>query len=109
MVENQSRVYRDSPAIIEAQYDREHSKDFIQSLTIAIAEAEGVDPTDLPPLYHTIDGDILARLFESRGKSAESDVVLSFRIESWHVFVRNDGQIRICDSSRSIDPVPVFA
>lgn len=106
--ERRLTVYRSSPTTVETRYDRgQRDPDLVPSLVTALAEAEDVDPSVLPPLYDTIDLEALERLIESHGDSSAPDVVFGFRIGTWNVFVRGDGKIRICDASRSIDPVPV--
>jgi hypothetical protein len=107
--ERRLTVYRSSPTTVETRYDRGQfrNSNLVTSLVTALAEAEDVDPSALLPLHDTIDLEALERLIESYSHSSDSDMVLGFRVGTWNVFVRGDGKIRICDASRSIDPVPV--
>lgn len=83
-------------------------KGVIAALTDALADAAGVDTTELPPLYDSVDPDALTQLFLQRDESADSDAIFSFRYDTWNVFVRADGRIRVCDGTEHVDPTPVF-
>lgn len=69
----------------------------------AIAEAKGVDPLDLDPLYDRIDLDAVDRLF------ASADVPvgrLTFDVAGCRVRVRADGQVSATplDDADRVDP-----
>ena len=63
-----------------------------QRIIEAVADAKGVDPLDLPPLYDSIDPDALDALF-SHGASAISITDLRFEVEDCAVLVRGSGEI----------------
>ena len=56
----------------------------------AIAEAEGVDVVDLPPLGETLDTDALETLV-----SAERDVTITFEYAGYRVGVDSRGTVTI--------------
>ena len=60
----------------------------------ALAEAEGISPLELDPLYDAIDPDAVDRIF---GRSAESSsAILEFVVSDWRVFV-GDGRALVCE------------
>jgi hypothetical protein len=79
-----------------------------EAVVDAVASAADVEPVDLPPLYEYVDGGALDQLFDRHDPTADTDAVLSFNIETWNVFVRTDGVIRVCDATRATEPKPVF-
>lgn len=104
----QLRLYRCCTPVVDAQYDGDGEETILGVLVEALAEAEGIEATDLPPLYGTVDLDALAQLFENHDGRDATERVFSFTFDHWNVFVHADGRIRVCDSSRFTDPVPVF-
>lgn len=74
----------------------------------ALAAAAGVDPTDLEPLNDAVDCAALDRLFEGGEPSTAAPRVLSFSVDGWNVFVRDDGSVRVCDPDPVVEPAPVF-
>jgi len=54
-----------------------------------VAELEGQDSTDLPPLYNTIDH-LVEKLF-SEPPAAESQAVIQFSYEGYRVNLNQDG------------------
>lgn len=56
----------------------------------AVAEREGVDPTDLPPLYDAIGPDVLEVLHEA---DADGDQRVTFEYSGYRVTVSSDGSI----------------
>ncbi|QSG10405.1 Uncharacterized protein HSR122_3036 [Halapricum desulfuricans] len=73
-----------------------------------MADAVGVDPADLPPLFDYVEPDALNALFDPSDRVADGDTLLSFQVDTWNVFVRSDGRIRVCDGTQLTDPKPVF-
>lgn len=61
-----------------------------------IAAEEGTDPTELPPLYGSIDPDALDDFF-SRGRAtdAQSSGRVRFRYAGYDVAVRGDGDVTL--------------
>jgi len=100
-------LYRSCTPVVDTWYKNDGSRTITEAIVDALAEAEGGDAVDVPPLYETIDLDYLSRLFEGYDGTDE-DPVVSFSHENWNVFVRADGRIRVCDATRATDPEPVF-
>jgi hypothetical protein len=71
-----------------------------------LAEVKDVDPLELDPLFEQIDLDALDQLFD-HSDGAQS-ALLSYSLDRWNVFVRQDGHILICDSDRQTEPSPIF-
>ena len=68
----------------------------------AVADAKGVDPLDLPPLYDDIDPDALDGLFRVAGSSA-SITSLRFEIADCEVLVRGSGDVVVVQSESDVD------
>lgn len=101
-------VYRGCTPVVDAEYSPESDLSPAEIIVDALAEAAEVDPLELPPLYEFVDYDALNRLFQKHDGTADADALLCFRIENWNVFIRADGRVRVCDSTRPTDPEPVF-
>lgn len=101
------RLYRGCSPAVDTQFDVDGNESPSTAIIDALAAATGIPPTELPPLYEFVDPDAIDRLFTGdRARSA--DTVLSFRVERWNVFVREDGRIRICDATDETAPEPIF-
>jgi hypothetical protein len=109
MEQGELTIYRSCTPVVDAKYDSESDQPPAEVIVDALAEAAGVDPLELPPLFDYVDPDALNSLFGKHDGTKDADAILSFRIENWNVFVRADGHIRICDGTRPTDPEPVFA
>jgi hypothetical protein len=59
-----------------------------------LADAQGLDPKDLPPLTRTIDLEALDNFIDS----APSDATVSFSVDGFNITVLGDGTVRL-DSS----------
>lgn len=105
----QMKVYRCCTPVVDTEFDPDGRETLTNALVDALAEAEDVNKTAIPPLYDAVDLDALSQLFESHEQTADSGTVLSFTFDSWNVFVRADGRIRVCDASRPTEPEPVFS
>lgn len=57
----------------------------------AIADAEGVSPFDIDPLYESIDPDALGRFLDSA--DPEDDVSIAFTHGQWSVTVQAGGRV----------------
>lgn len=101
-------VYRGCTPVVDAEYGLESDRSPTEVIIEALAEAAEIDPMDLPPLYEFVDPDALDQLFGRHDGAAHADALLSFQVETWNVFVRTDGRIRICDNTQPTDPEPVF-
>lgn len=77
-----------------------HKPDRIsQAVVEAVAEAEGVDPTELTPLYAAIDPDALESLFEPSLPSTDGRVVgeIRFPYHGYEVRVTASGWVHLAD------------
>lgn len=101
-------LYCGCKPVIDAEYGSDTNKSPVEVIVEALAEAAEVDPLDLPPLYEFIDLDALDQLFNEHDGVSKTDALLSFRVETWNVFVRSDGRIWICDNTQHTSPEPVF-
>lgn len=101
-------VYRRCPLVVEEKYDPATDQSIAECIIMALADAEDVPPTALPPLYDAIDLEAVEQLFERHTGLAGTGAFLSFQYERWNVFVRADGRIQICDGTEHTDAVPVF-
>lgn len=108
MVQGSLNVYRTCKPVVDAEYDPESNKSPINTTIEALAEAAGVDTLELPPIYEFVDPDAINQLFGKHNGSSEAETMLSFQVNTWNVFIRDDGRIRICDNSQLTDPKPVF-
>lgn len=61
----------------------------------AIADAKGVDPLDLPPLFEDIDPDALDSLFEATATSPRTEGRLTFTIDGYEVVVYSDETVTV--------------
>ena len=101
-------IARECTPVIDACYEEGSEQTPATAVVGAVARAEGVDPTELPPLYDEINMDALNRLFEGAESVTRSGTVISFQVDNWNVFVDTDGRIRVCDTTRPTEPAPVF-
>ncbi|MDZ5811936.1 HalOD1 output domain-containing protein [Halorubrum sp. AD140] len=102
-------LYRECTPVVDAHYRDGSDRTPVAAIVRALAEVEGLDATTLPPLYDMIDADALNQLFERNRDESDTAVFLSFQYNTWNIFVRDDGQIRICDATKPTDPEPVFS
>lgn len=108
MTAGQLTIYRGCVPVIDAEYSTKDDRSPSEVIIDALAEVEGADPTELPPLYEFVDPESLDRLFAQHKGAADANALLSFTVETWNVFVRADGRIRVCDATQPTDPKPVF-
>lgn len=104
----QLSVYRSCVPVVDAWYEPDGTQTVTAALADALADAEGIYATELPPLYEIIDLDAIANLFEGHDGAAEAGAFLGFTYENWNVFIRADGCIRVCDGDQFVEPEPVF-
>ena len=100
--------YRVCTPVVDAKYNFENDRSATEAIMWALSDAVGVDPTDLPPLFDYVDLDALNALFDHSDRVTDGDTLLSFQVDTWNVFVRSDGRIRVCDATQPTDPEPVF-
>lgn len=79
-----------------------------EAVVEAISNLEGVEPTDLPPIYESVDVDALDRVVEHRRDHPSSTVGVCFTYYGWNVFLRGDGRIVIGDPDQMAEPTPLF-
>lgn len=101
-------VYRGCTPVVDAKYEPDMGRTPSEAVIWALADAVGVDPVELPPLYDYVDTEALNELFERRDRTTGGDTILSFQVNTWNVFVCSDGRIRVCDGTQPTDPEPVF-
>lgn len=68
----------------------------------AVADAKGVDPLDLPPLYDSVDPDALDAIFPADGSGA-SITSLRFEVAGCEVLVRGSGDVVVVRSEADLD------
>lgn len=69
-----------------------------RAVVSAIAEADGVDETELPPLFHAVDPDALDALFRpGRREATESrgSGTVTFGYHGYEVSVSADGTVQV--------------
>lgn len=64
-------------------------------ITETVAEAEGIDPIDLPPLYSVVDPDALEALFQPRTELGDPTARVVFTYNGYEVTVDADGTVDI--------------
>lgn len=106
MTDGERTIYRGCTPIVDTTFDGADDTLPTEVIIDAIATAAGVDPLELPPLYDFVDPDAVNKLFQKH--DVTRNALLSFTMDSWNVFVRADGKIRVCDATRPTDPEPIF-
>lgn len=107
-IQRDQLLYRGCTPIVETAYNVESDRSAAEAIILALADAVGVDPTELPPLFEYVDPDALNALLGPSDSATDRTALLSFRVDTWTVFVRSDGRICVCDSTQPSDPKPVF-
>ena len=69
------------------------SGDVSETVVMAVAEAKGVDPLDLDPLYTTVDPDALNEVFRPTVGSSTSTMQFRFSMAGCEVVVHGDGDV----------------
>lgn len=73
-----------------------------QAIVTAVADAEGVEPTDLSPLYRVVDTDALDELFTSESsEESRTEQRVSFRYEGYEVTVYSSGRVDLDEADPS--------
>jgi len=68
------------------------------AVVTAVADAEGVDETDLPPLFHAIDPDALDALFDSSTEPPHATGTtgsITFHYHGYDVTVTANGRVEV--------------
>jgi len=108
MDDSQLTLYRSCTPVADVIHESDTTETPTEAVVHALATASDTDPTELAPLYSSIDTAALDQMFSEHGGASDASAVLSFQVENWNVFVRGDGRIRVCDATRQTDPTPVF-
>ena len=66
-----------------------------ETVVTAVADAKGVDPLDLDPLYDAIDPDALDSLFSTSPGASASPTELRFEMGNCEVVVREGGTVTV--------------
>ena len=106
--DRQLKVYRGCSPVVDVEYDSEGNVSLTWTIADALAKAEGVEATELPPLYDAIDLDLVEQLLRDADPEADADFLLSFQFDNWNVFVCATGRIRVCDAGEVVEPEPIF-
>jgi len=99
-------VYRRCAPVVDARYEPGGARTPVEAIVEALSEATGTDPTAISPLSDVVDTDALDRLLSRT--DGEPATVCEIEFDSWTVFVRGDGRIRVCDADEPTDPAPAF-
>ena len=71
------------------------SDEISETVVTTVAEAKGVDPLDLEPLYAVVDPDALNRMFASARRAESSSLELEFSVAGCQVVVHGDGEVAV--------------
>lgn len=100
-------MFRQCEKVVDKRFGEAAGRLPSTAIVEAVALATGKKPTDGSPLYEYIDPDAIDRLFAETPRK-QSDILLTFRMDQWLIFVSGNGFVRICDTTRRADPAPVF-
>lgn len=89
--ENDSQTNQTLSATTTWEHNGENTP--VYAVLSAVADAEGVDPVALPPLYETIDPEALNTLFTARPEAAVETV--TFQYTGYDVVVRGNGEVEV--------------
>jgi hypothetical protein len=81
------------------QHDFEGDQLLSTTVISAVADATGVQPLDLPPLYETIDPDTLDSLFRQTTESGGVPDHIAFTHAGCTVTVHDDGTVIVEEAS----------
>lgn len=101
-------LYCTSTPVVEYEHGTNGEGSLAESVVTAISQAAGSDPLELPPLYESIEPDILDMLTRDRTDGDGTNRVLCFKYSHWAVFVRGDGRIIVSNGSDSSTPQQIF-
>nr|WP_226007851.1 HalOD1 output domain-containing protein [Natrinema salinisoli] len=76
-----------------AEWEQDTENTPVYAVVSAVAEAEGVDHVDLPPLYNVIDPEALNALFTSDSGGVST---VEFEYAGYAVVVRGEGTVEVC-------------
>lgn len=73
--------------------------DITETVVTAVAEATGVEPLELEPLYTVVDPDALNRLFAPSSSGRSPFVEICFSMAGCEVVVHCDGEVVVTPSA----------
>lgn len=76
-----------------ATWERDTENTPVYAAVSAVAEVDGTDPVELPPLYDAIDPEALNALFTSQSHAPVER--LSFQYAGYEVVVRGNGTVLV--------------
>lgn len=83
-----------------AVFEPECGGSAVEAVVSIVAQEQGRDPLELPPLYRAVDPEALDELCAGGG---ESDVHVSFSYCDYRVLVESDGIVQLLDGSSDDD------
>ncbi|ELY55414.1 hypothetical protein C491_16912 [Natronococcus amylolyticus DSM 10524] len=94
--------------VTQRHYDPARDGELTTAIVFAVAEAEGVSPSEVtsPPLYDSVDVAAIEDAFfgsESESEPRRGAGVVEFRYVDYLLKVRSDGWILVCEST-GVDP-----
>lgn len=76
--------------------DTEDTRPLSHRVVMEVADEMGTDPTQLEPLFDSIDPDALDKLFDARTEATERGVTqLSFTYEGHQIVVERDRSVEV--------------
>ena len=94
--------------VINGRYRLSENESPCGAVVNAVAQAADSDPLDLPPLYEFMDVEVIEKVLNDRDRLSNAETVIKFDYMKWRVFLRGDGEIQVCDTSKPTDPKPVI-
>lgn len=82
------------------------SGDISETVVLTVAEAVGVDPLELDPLYDIIDPDALNSLFRPSVGSPPTTMTLQFSMAGCDVEVHGDGEVIVTPATEGEERTP---
>lgn len=77
------------------QPDASGTRSLSDKVVQTLADAEGVDPLELDPLYEVVDPDALDRLFDSTSDDDRREGRVQFRASGYRVEVTSSGRVHL--------------
>lgn len=87
--------------IAQRLYDPGRDEELTTAIVFALADAAGVEPTELtsPPLYEVVDAAAIEETFFGSGRAKPGSGTVEFRYEEYRVEVRSDGWIHVFEQT----------
>jgi hypothetical protein len=85
------------------------SGDVSQTVVMAVAEAKGVDPVELEPLYTSVDPDALNNVFRPTVGDSTSSMRFCFSVADCDVVVQGDGDVLVTPAAENDERTPAIA